>query len=122
MEVRKMYEAVRDAQSISIEAVKPGVSFMAVQKVSEELFLERGYHVGHEQGFIHSIGHGLGVEVHELPFIRSNAEILLEPGNVITVEPGLYYSEIGGVRIEDVILVTATGHEALSIPRDVWML
>ena len=64
-------------------------------------------------GFIHSTGHGVGLDIHELPGVGENG-VLLEAGNVITIEPGLYYPEIGGIRLEDMVLVTENGCENLT--------
>ena len=66
------------------------------------------------QGFIHGTGHGVGMEIHELPSIIAKSKDILKAGNIITIEPGLYYPGIGGVRIEDLILVTKNGYENLT--------
>jgi len=83
-----------------------------------DFFTERGFPTtasgsGSPEGFIHSTGHGLGLDIHEPPRIGSGNEILKE-GNVVTVEPGLYYERLGGVRIEDVVLVTRDGNQNLT--------
>ena len=69
---------------------------------------------GKVQGFIHGTGHGVGLDIHELPNLSANSESILKAGNIVTVEPGLYYPKIGGVRIEDLILVTRNGYENLT--------
>jgi Xaa-Pro aminopeptidase len=83
-----------------------------VCKTFEELGYDT-YKSGSKVGFIHSTGHGVGLDVHELPGI-GETEVFLETGNVITIEPGLYYPEIGGIRLEDLVLVTENGCENLT--------
>ena len=114
--LKKMYEAVRAAQEKALEMVKPGVSAADVHNAVCDLFEKLGYDTyksGSKVGFIHSTGHGVGLDVHELPGVGENG-ILLETGNVITIEPGLYYPETGGIRLEDMVLVTENGCENLT--------
>jgi Xaa-Pro aminopeptidase len=111
-----MYEAVLAAQKAGIEMVKPGVKCSEIHNAVCDVFKERGYDTireGSNVGFIHSTGHGVGLEIHELPFV-GNSDVELEEGNVITIEPGLYYPDVGGIRLEDLILVTSDGFENLT--------
>ncbi|WP_094227119.1 M24 family metallopeptidase [Methanolobus psychrotolerans] len=111
-----MYEAVLAAQEIAIEMVKPGVKCSEIHNKVCDVFKEKGYDTireGSNVGFIHSTGHGVGLEIHELPFV-GNSEVALEEGNVITIEPGLYYPDVGGIRLEDMVLVTSDGFENLT--------
>ena len=116
-ELIKMYKTVLKGQRLGLKLIKAGVNGSFVHKKIEDQFNEKGFFTSHtekgSQGFIHSTGHGLGLEIHEMPRISKIKEILRE-GNIVTVEPGLYYSEIGGVRIEDTILVTKTGIKNLT--------
>lgn len=116
-EVRTMYRAVYEGQRMGLEMIKHGVKARKVHRAIQRLFESRGFHTGERdgrmQGFFHSTGHGLGLEIHEPPRIAIN-NITLEKGMVVTVEPGLYYYPVGGVRIEDTILVTRTGIENLT--------
>lgn len=111
--LEKMYEAVLSVQEKAIEMVRPGVSAKGIYDFCVQSFLDMGYDVG-EKGFVHGTGHGLGIDIHERPFINGHSDGVLEEGNVITIEPGLYYPEIGGVRIEDDILVNKDGYENLT--------
>lgn len=115
-ELNEMYEAVLAAQEKGLEMVKPGVSATDVHNVVCDTFENRGYETyrsGSKVGFIHSTGHGVGLDVHELPGVGESG-VLLETGNVITIEPGLYYPETGGIRLEDMVLVTENGCENLT--------
>jgi len=107
---RKMYQAVREAQSASIAAVAPGVSAGQVDHAGREVLRKAGF----ERYFTHSTGHGVGLEVHEAPRLAKGQKQKLTPGMIITVEPGIYIPEEGGVRIEDMVLVTETGREVLT--------
>ncbi|MBI4434801.1 aminopeptidase P family protein [Candidatus Uhrbacteria bacterium] len=112
-EIVRMYDAVRTAQERAIAAVRPGAIGRGVHAVSCVTFRELGYDIG-DRGFTHGTGHGLGLDVHEEPFLNATATTALEPGHVVTVEPGLYYPERGGIRIEDVVVVTDNGCENLT--------
>ncbi len=116
-EVKKMYRAVYDGQKLGLDMIKHGVKARKVHRAIQKLFESHGFHTGEKdgrmQGFFHSTGHGLGLEIHEPPRIAIN-NITLEKGMVVTVEPGLYYYPVGGIRIEDTILVTQTGIENLT--------
>jgi len=115
-ELKKMYETVLAAQKKAFEMVKPGVKAADVHNAVCDLFEEHGYNTyksGSKVGFIHSTGHGVGIDIHELPSVGEN-EAILEAGNVITIEPGLYYPEIGGIRLEDMVLVTENGCQNLT--------
>lgn len=107
---RNMYQAVLEAQLASIEAVRPGVETGEVDRAGREILKKAGY----DAWFTHSTGHGVGIEVHEMPRLAKGQKQKLEPGMVVTVEPGIYIPEEGGVRIEDMVLVTESGHEVLT--------
>lgn len=111
-EIVKMYEAVRGAQEATFSKIAPGIPARDMHEAACDVFRRSGYEVG-EKGFVHSVGHGLGLDVHEAPGLGSGSDTL-EPGNVVTVEPGLYYPEFGGIRIEDVVVVIEGGYENLT--------
>lgn len=111
--VRDMYEAVRAAQEAAEQAVRSGVTGASIHKICVDLLLARGFDVG-DKGFTHGTGHGLGLDIHEPPYLNSTSKEILEEGHVVTIEPGLYYPELGGVRIEDVVVVTKDGCENLT--------
>ena len=106
----RMYNAVREAQLASIAAVRPGVETGEVDHAGREVLRKAGF----DAYFTHSTGHGVGIEVHEPPRLARGQTQKLAPGMVITIEPGIYIPEEGGVRIEDMVLVTETGHEILT--------
>jgi Xaa-Pro aminopeptidase len=110
--VRRMYDAVLSAQGCALGLIRDGAEGEAIHREVQEHFRAQGYQTGEldgrMQGFFHGTGHGLGLEVHELPRI-SKLKSTLRSGHVVTVEPGLYYPGVGGVRIEDVVVVTETG-------------
>lgn len=112
-----MYEAVLEAQLGALGMIRAGVAVRDVHGAVQDVFRKRGFETGpldgRVQGFIHSTGHGLGLEIHEPPRLTDDDEVLA-PGMVVTVEPGLYYEKHGGVRIEDVVVVTADGCENLN--------
>ncbi len=108
-----MYDAVREAQEAAFALLRPGVRASEVHTACCDVFLKRGFTVG-DTGFTHGTGHGLGLEVHESPVVNRRSKAVLVPGNVITIEPGLYYPAYGGVRIEDVVVITENGFENLT--------
>jgi Xaa-Pro aminopeptidase len=105
-----MYDAVRQAQQASLDAVRPGVETGEVDQKGRKVLQEAGY----GPYFTHSTGHGVGIEIHELPRLAKGQTQKLLPGMVITIEPGIYLPDEGGVRIEDMVLVTESGHEVLT--------
>jgi Xaa-Pro aminopeptidase len=107
---RRMYEAVREAQMASMNVVKPGVETGEVDRAGREVLKKTGF----DRYFTHSTGHGVGIEIHEQPRLATGQTQKLAPGMVVTIEPGIYIPGDGGVRIEDMVLVTETGHEVLT--------
>jgi Xaa-Pro aminopeptidase len=113
--IRTWYEAVLEAQAAAIARVKSGAACGDVDAAARQVLA--GYRL--DQLFVHSTGHGLGLEVHEDPRIARGETRLLEPGNVITIEPGVYSEGLGGIRIEDDVAVHADRTEVLTrAPRD----
>ncbi len=118
-EARAIYEAVRAANEAARAVVRPGVTGAEVDKAARDVITTAGY----GQYFIHRTGHGLGLEVHEEPQISSVNTTPLKEGMVFTIEPGVYLPGVGGVRIEDNIVVTADGGESYtSFPRELTVL
>lgn len=116
-EIREMYDAVSAAQDLGVSLIAAGKRGADVHNAVVDLFKERGYE-SETRGFVHSLGHGVGLEIHEGPSLSPSGGVL-EAGNVVTVEPGLYYPGIGGIRIEDMGAVTATGFDRFTnYPRD----
>jgi Xaa-Pro aminopeptidase len=114
--LRKIYTVVSEAQTRAIARLRPGVSVKEVDAAA------RGYiaNAGYGQYFNHGLGHGLGLEVHEAPAVRSNSDDVIQAGMVVTIEPGIYLPEFGGVRIEDDVLITPDGPEILTTVRRDW--
>lgn len=106
-EIREMYDALREAKQLGISKVKAGISGAIVYQLVVDFFKERGYD-SDTRGFVHNLGHGVGLQVHEQPTVGPAGKALLA-GSVITIEPGLYYPGIGGVRLEDIGEVTTKG-------------
>src|SRR5881275_443622 len=112
---RKLWNTVKAGQALALKKIKAGVDGMEIHKAIQEFFAKRGFPTeirkGRRVGFFHGTGHGLGLEIHEYPRLQ---KVTLKDRQVLTVEPGLYYPGLGGVRIEDVVLVTKTGCRILS--------
>ena len=106
----EIYETVRAANEAAIAAVKAGVKASELDKIARDVITEAGY----GEYFTHRLGHGLGISVHEFPSINGANELVLEAGTVFTIEPGIYKSDVTGVRIEDDVVVTETGVEILT--------
>jgi Xaa-Pro aminopeptidase len=122
-QARRVYDAVRDAHAAAVAAVKPGVAASAVDAAARTVLSDRGL----GDAFGHGTGHGLGLDIHEEPRVgKPRADlpaVTLTPGMIFTIEPGAYLAGFGGVRIEDDVLVTETGHELLTtIPRQLLAL
>ena len=107
---KRIYRAVLESQLAAVDAVKPGSSCASVDRAARGVL--RGY--GLERQFIHSTGHGLGLEIHERPRVGRKENTRLEVGMAITIEPGVYIEGFGGVRIEDTVVVTPRGCEVLT--------
>ncbi|MCH7322391.1 Xaa-Pro peptidase family protein [Solibacillus sp. MA9] len=106
----KIYNTVRAANENAIAAVKPGVRAMDLDKIARDTISAAGY----GEYFTHRLGHGLGISVHEFPSINGTNEMVLNEGTVFTIEPGVYKTNVAGVRIEDDVVVTNTGVEILT--------
>jgi len=114
-EAQEIYQLVLDAQLAALDEVKPGAVGRDVDSVPRAAITAGG----HGQHFGHGLGHGVGLEVHEAPRLAQPSEAVLAPGNVVTVEPGIYIPGHYGVRIEDLVVVTGDGCDILtSIPKD----
>ncbi len=121
-EVRALYETVLQAQEMALERITAGADGRAIHDEIVQFFSDSGYETGEKdgymQGYFHGTGHGLGLEIHEGPSIGLRGTTL-EEGQVVTVEPGLYYRGLGGVRIEDTVVVRKGGYENLTtFPKD----
>lgn len=108
--MRQVYNAVLEAEEAAIVAVKAGVRTADLDKISRDILEKHGL----AEAFTHSLGHGVGLQIHEGPSLSSASDAVLEAGMIITIEPGVYLPEVGGVRIEDLLLVTEDGYEILS--------
>ncbi|MBC8205767.1 MAG: aminopeptidase P family protein [Kiritimatiellales bacterium] len=115
--LKKQYNAVKAAQAAQLKMLKAGVWTDTVHRTGAQLMESRGFKTktinGVAQGFIHGSGHGVGLEIHEAPRVSPANHQKLRAGHIITVEPGLYYPSIGGVRIEDTVLITEDGYKML---------
>jgi Xaa-Pro aminopeptidase len=112
---KRAYQAVLEAQLAGIAAVRPGATAVSVDSATRRTLKKHGL----EREFVHSTGHGLGLEIHEAPRLGKSDKTKLEPGMTITIEPGVYIEGWGGIRIEDTVLVTKTGVEILTpTPKD----
>ncbi len=115
---QEVYDVVAEAQQRAIASMRPGLLGREVDAIAREYIAGRGY----GDYFGHGLGHGLGLSVHDGRILAKKSEIALEPGMVVTVEPGIYIPGWGGVRIEDDVLVTESGHEVLThSPRELAM-
>lgn len=115
--VKRMFQAVKEGQEIAFRMIKDGVDGSTVHKAIVDSFDRQGFKTGEQngrmQGFFHGTGHGVGLEIHEPPRIGAKPDTL-KTGMVVTVEPGLYYLDAGGMRIEDMVVVTKDGCRVLT--------
>lgn len=120
-ELQKMYDTVLAAQELALGLIRPQARCVEIQNAVDKFFEQEGYltsgkgeHFPYLEGFVHGVGHGVGLKIHESPRIGRDSADILQEGDIVTVEPGLYYPQIGGVRIEDMVLVTRDGMENLT--------
>ncbi|MCH1626613.1 M24 family metallopeptidase [Ferdinandcohnia quinoae] len=109
-ELKKIYNIVLEAQLRGMTGIKPGMTGREADALTRDYITEHGY----GEYFGHSTGHGLGMEVHEQPSLSSKSDTILEPGMIVTVEPGIYIAGVGGVRIEDDTVITNDGNKSLT--------
>jgi Xaa-Pro aminopeptidase len=116
--VRKAYEAVFEAREYAKTLIKPGAVPAEIHQAAKTLMEDLGFRTGRQDGrnfgFFHGLGHSVGLEIHEKPVLSPVNSEALRGGEVVTVEPGLYYSEWGGVRLEDIVVVTSDGCHCLT--------
>lgn len=108
--LRRMYQICLEAQQRAIAAIRPGIKMRRVDRIARQYIKDAGY----GDYFGHGLGHGIGLEIHESPALSPRSKDSLETGMVVTVEPGIYVPGVGGIRIEDDVLVTEDGHRVLS--------
>ncbi|BDS06729.1 peptidase M24 [Oceaniferula spumae] len=115
---RRLVRTVKKAHQLSLDMIKPGVTGSKVHQSVQAFFSKEGYETTFDntkpEGFFHALGHGVGLEIHETPVMSIKGTWKFKKGMVVTVEPGLYYLGLGGVRIEDSILITEDGNEKLA--------
>jgi Xaa-Pro dipeptidase len=110
---RKIYEIVQLAQQKAFETIKPSIPAHQVDAAARQTIMAAGF----GERFVHNLGHGVGLEIHEAPILSPDSKDTLAPGNVVTDEPGIYLPGFGGVRIEDTVIVTQKGAEKLTDER-----
>jgi Xaa-Pro aminopeptidase len=114
-ELERIYEVCLEAQLAAVEGIRPGMTGAEADRLARDVIEEAGY----GERFGHGLGHGVGIAIHEAPRLSTESTDVLEVGNVVTIEPGIYLPGLGGVRIEDLAVVTKTGVELLtSFPKD----
>jgi Xaa-Pro aminopeptidase len=112
----RVFEVVAEAQAAGVAAVRAGVSAGDVDKACRDLIAEAGW----REAFEHGTGHGVGLDIHEAPAVGPGSTAILASDVVVTVEPGVYLAGIGGVRVEDTVVVTADGSHTLTrFPKDI---
>lgn len=109
-EVREVYAVLQRAQAAAVDAVRPGVTAASIDEAARAIIRDAGY----GEYFVHRTGHGIGLEVHEEPYIVDGNDLPLEPGMAFSVEPGIYFPGRWGARIEDIVVVTESGGESVN--------
>ena len=104
-EIKKIYEIVSEAQKLALGAAKSGISSKSVDSVARDYITSKGY----GENFGHGLGHGLGIDVHEMPGLSQRMDVTLVENSVVTIEPGIYVESLGGVRIEDDVILKPDG-------------
>jgi len=118
-EMRRVYEVVQAAQQYAVEHLKPGMPAEAADALARQCIVDAGY----GNAFIHRLGHGIGLDVHEAPYLVAGNPVELKPGVAFSVEPGVYVTGLGGVRIEDIVLMNEDGPERVNhVPRELLAL
>lgn len=116
--LKKLYATVKEGQALGLSKVRAGINGRTIHESILRFFADKGYKTGEvngrKQGFIHTTGHSIGLEIHEEPGRIGPRDFMLKKGYIMSVEPGLYYASIGGVRIEDPVYITNQGCEILS--------
>jgi Xaa-Pro dipeptidase len=107
---KSVYEIVKKANQLGINAVKPGIKACEVDYAARKYIADNGY----GDYFIHRTGHGVGLDIHEVPYITEMSDTILKPGMVFSIEPGIYLEGKFGIRIEDLVMVTENGVEVLN--------
>jgi len=108
-----IFNTVLRSQKAALSKIKPNIKAKTVENAARKIINKAGYE------FVHGIGHGVGIQIHEQPYIKYNSKSVLKPGMVFTIEPGIYIKGFGGVRIEDMVLLTKKGIKILTkFPRD----
>ena len=116
-EQRKIYDVVKKAQETALAGIRPGMTGAQIDKLARDVIKEAGYGAY----FGHALGHSVGLEIHESPNFSPREETVIRPGMVITVEPGIYVEGVGGVRIEDVVVITEDGCENITHSDKEWI-
>jgi Xaa-Pro aminopeptidase len=106
----KVHKVVEAAVEAALAAVRPGVTAASVDKAARDVITEAGY----GDYFLHRTGHGLGIDIHEPPYITASSDTVLEDGNVFSIEPGIYLAGQFGLRLEEIVIVRPFGAETLS--------
>jgi len=106
--IQEIYKVVREAQRVAIEACRAGTRISDLEKMAREVMGKE------EKYFVHALGHGIGLDVHEYPRVAPSSKDRLEEGMVITIEPGIYLPKVGGIRYEDMVLITKKGHRKIT--------
>jgi Xaa-Pro aminopeptidase len=114
---REIYDIVLESQQKTIAALRPGMTGREADQIARRVIEEAGY----GEAFAHGLGHGIGLDIHEEPSLRRSSEQVLQPGMVVTIEPGIYLPGFGGVRIEDDVLITNSGATVLTTATKEWL-